>query len=86
MFLVCEKEHASEVSESWVERLWNKINSFKPIEEEAKIDVGHNYDGIRELDNITPPWFSSAGFLFTHSIYLFYLWRYHVSLLGSTTG
>lgn len=73
-----EKEHTNAVNESWIERLWNKINSFKPIEEEASIDVGHNYDGIRELDNITPPWFT-AGFLFTIVFGLFYLWRYHVS-------
>ena len=73
-----EKEHTNVVNESWIERLWNKINSFKPIEEEASIDVGHNYDGIRELDNITPPWFT-AGFLFTIVFGLFYLWRYHIS-------
>ena len=35
---------------------WEKINQFKPLEEEDNMDTGHYYDGIRELDNITPPW------------------------------
>lgn len=57
---------------------WNKINNFVPIEQEANIDSGHSYDGIRELNNVTPPWFT---FSFAMSI-LFafaYLWRYHVA-------
>ena len=37
--------------------IWNKMNKFKSIEEEASIDTGHSYDGIRELNNVTPPWF-----------------------------
>ena len=36
--------------------LWSRLNSFKPAEQEAEIDLGHDYDGIRELDNRLPPW------------------------------
>ena len=36
--------------------VWNRMNSLKPIEQEAEIDLGHDYDGIRELDNRLPPW------------------------------
>ena len=64
--------------ENWLERFWNKINSFRPMEEEALLDSGHNYDGIRELNNITPPWFT-AGFILTILVAIGYLWRYHVS-------
>ncbi len=59
------------------EKFWNKINSFKPIAEEANIDTGHSYDGIRELDNITPPWFV-MGFVLTIIFAIIYLYRYHV--------
>ncbi len=45
-----------------VKNRWAMMNNFKPIGEEAGIDTGHNYDGIRELDNITPPWFTAAFF------------------------
>ncbi|GAB3432894.1 cbb3-type cytochrome c oxidase N-terminal domain-containing protein [Niabella aquatica] len=57
---------------------WVKANKLKPMEEEASLDVGHSYDGIRELDNATPPWFTIA-FIATIIFGLGYLWRYHVA-------
>ena len=63
---------------SWFQTFWDKINSFKPLEEEGKIDTGHSYDGIRELDNITPPWFITS-FLLTILFAGVYLYRYHVA-------
>ncbi|MCX6190594.1 MAG: hypothetical protein NTW54_13560, partial [Bacteroidetes bacterium] len=59
----------------WLQNFWNKINSFKPIAEESDIDTGHSYDGIRELDNITPPWFVT-GFALTIIFAAIYLYRY----------
>ncbi|WP_336516633.1 cbb3-type cytochrome c oxidase N-terminal domain-containing protein [Pollutibacter soli] len=59
-------------------RWWNRINRFKPIEQEADIDLGHEYDGIRELDNRLPPWWL-YGFYLTIFVAVIYLWRYHVS-------
>ncbi len=58
--------------------LWETINQFKPLEEEGNMDTGHNYDGIRELDNITPPWFV-AGFAATILFAAVYLYRYHIA-------
>lgn len=57
---------------------WDKMNSFKPVEQEANIDLGHNYDGIRELDNRLPPWWL-YGFYVTILVGVVYLYRYHVS-------
>ena len=62
---------------SWFKEKWAAMN-FKPIEEEYKIDTGHSYDGIRELDNIIPPWFTTA-FLLTIVFGIGYLYRYHIA-------
>jgi len=60
------------------ESLWDRINAFKPLEKEATIDTGHDYDGIRELDNVTPPWFVVA-FIGTILFAAVYLYRYHIA-------
>jgi len=62
---------------TWFKEKWADMN-FKPIEEEYKIDTGHSYDGIRELDNIIPPWFTTA-FLLTILFGVGYLYRYHIA-------
>lgn len=65
---------ASGEKQTW----WDKINAFKPMDKEASLDMGHSYDGIRELDNITPPWFT-ATFLASILFAVVYLYRYHVA-------
>lgn len=39
-----------------------KLTRSKSIEQEADVMLDHDYDGIRELDNVLPPWW----------VYLFY--------------
>ncbi len=56
---------------------WSRFNKFKPIEQEVDIDLGHEYDGIRELNNRLPPWWI-YGFYLTIVFAVVYLWRYHV--------
>lgn len=67
-----------EEGESAIARWWNKANNFKPVQEEANIDLGHDYDGIRELDNRLPPWWL-YGFYICIIFAGIYLWRYHVT-------
>jgi cytochrome c oxidase cbb3-type subunit 3 len=62
---------------AWLRKIWFRQN-FRPMEEEAEIDLGHNYDGIRELDNVIPPWFTTA-FLLTILFAVGYLYRYHIA-------
>lgn len=57
---------------------WEKINSFRPVEQESKIDLGHDYDGIRELDNKLPGWWL-YGFYFTIIVGVIYFYRYHIA-------
>lgn len=59
-------------------RKWAKANNFVPVAEEAKLDTGHNYDGIRELDNITPPWFTAA-FVISIIFSIIYFYQSHIS-------
>lgn len=57
---------------------WNRLNKFKPVEQEAALELDHEYDGIRELDNRLPPWWL-YGFYITIFLSVVYLWRYHVA-------
>lgn len=67
------EEIAAKNNTTW----WQSINKLRPIEEEDSMDTGHNYDGIRELDNITPPWFIAA-FAATIIFAFVYIYRYQI--------
>lgn len=76
--LVANTEAADVPTESAFVKWWDNLNKFRPIHEEANIDLGHNYDGIRELDNRLPPWWL-YGFYLTIIFGCIYLYRYHVA-------
>jgi|SRR5690606_10006146 len=56
---------------------WNRLLSLRPIEEEKDLEIEHEYDGIRELDNPIPTWFN-ALFYSTVAFGTVYLLVYHV--------
>jgi len=67
-------------------QFWNSANDFVPLEKEATIELDHNYDGIKELDNHLPPWWKWL-FYFTVGFAVVYLIMYHVtSSLPLSTG
>ncbi|HLF35448.1 MAG TPA: cbb3-type cytochrome c oxidase N-terminal domain-containing protein [Cyclobacteriaceae bacterium] len=71
------------------DNIWKKISKSlskaTPVEEEYKVMLEHNYDGIRELDNHLPPWWM---WLFYISIgwAAVYLLLFHVFNLFPLSG
>ena len=73
--LVPVKE-GEEYMSSW-DRFWNRLHGAVPITKENEVITGHEYDGIKELDNRLPPWWI-YGFYLTILFGIVYLIHYHV--------
>lgn len=79
-----EKERAEKLGIAYVPRptWWSRfnktVNAAVPVAEEQSIELDHDYDGIKELDNHLPPWWKwlFVGTIIWGTIYLFV---YHVS-------
>jgi cytochrome c oxidase cbb3-type subunit III len=71
------KELQREVKESLFARFRQFVTRSTPIEKEAEVMMDHDYDGIRELDNRIPPWFSWL-FYVTIIFSVWYMIHYHV--------
>lgn len=75
-----EEEAARKAAEgpSFADSILNKLTRTVKVEKEQDILMHHEYDGIRELDNVLPPWWV---WLFYGSILwsVFYLFGVHVA-------
>lgn len=58
-----EANQISFKTSQWYTKLMKILTKSEPIENEGKLLLNHDYDGIKELDNNLPPWW----------IYLFYI-------------
>ncbi len=87
------QEHGIEVAEkvaikhkesSW-QRWYEGMTKAVPIEKEADVMLDHDYDGIRELDNILPPWW--VGMFYASIIIgVAYFSYYHIADKGLTSA
>ncbi|WP_177230329.1 cbb3-type cytochrome c oxidase N-terminal domain-containing protein [Chitinophaga sp. CF118] len=58
---------------------FDKLNDTQSVDDtaEADVDMGHDYDGIRELNNPTPPWWR-YGFYCSIVFAVIYMWRFQI--------
>jgi len=71
----------AESSETFISRWYKKAWNLVPIEKEADIQLDHDYDGIKELDNSLPPWWL-YGFYLSIAVAAVYLYVYQFSDIG----
>ena len=72
-------------TQPWYQRLSEKLTNRVPMEKEADIDLNHDYDGIRELDNVLPPWWVWL-FYITIAFGIFYIGYMHFSDYGKSSA
>lgn len=69
--------HEKRMEKYDLKRIYTKLMGTRPISEERDLELDHNYDGIKELDNKLPPWwlYSFYASIVFAAGYLFY---YHI--------
>ena len=72
-----EAQSVSFTESKWYQNMVSKLTRSKEMEREEDIMLDHDYDGIKELDNVLPPWWV---YLFYGTIIfaLVYMIRFHV--------
>jgi cytochrome c oxidase cbb3-type subunit 3 len=80
---VQKKEAEEETSKSFIDSkfyhtIMSKLTKSKKLEDSDDILLDHDYDGIKELDNVLPPWW--VGLFYTCVIFAaIYIFKYHFS-------
>jgi cytochrome c oxidase cbb3-type subunit III len=82
-----EKDRAAKLGvayvprQSWWSKFYKTVNASVPVEQEQTIELDHNYDGIKELDNHLPPWWKwlFIGTIVWSAVYI-YVYHFSASL------
>lgn len=74
---LAEAQSVSFSESPFMKNLMKKLTRSKEIEHDADLMLDHDYDGIKELDNVLPPWWVYL-FYATIVFALVYLLRFHV--------
>ncbi|MGV9004044.1 cbb3-type cytochrome c oxidase N-terminal domain-containing protein [Flavobacterium sp.] len=72
-----EVQSVSFTESKFVKSLLQKFTRSKSMEQESDIMLDHDYDGIKELDNVLPPWWVNL-FIATAIFAVVYMFRFHV--------
>ncbi len=70
-----------ETENLWLKNIMKKLTRTVPVEREEEVMTDHSYDGIRELDNVLPPWWVALFYL-TIIFAVVYLAHYHLFKTG----
>jgi cytochrome c oxidase cbb3-type subunit 3 len=77
-------ETEEQASPSWWSSFIQAATKAVPVAQEKDIDLGHAYDGIRELDNKLPPWW--LWMFYVSIIFSFFYWiAFHASNIGDSS-
>jgi len=82
---VPELEPEPELTPKEERSILDLLQKSVPIEHEAAITLDHNYDGIRELDNDLPPWWTGLFFV-TTAFAVVYMVHFHVLKTGDLSA
>lgn len=77
-------EETRKPEQSFFQRLYKRMTNVVPVEKEEDILFDHEYDGIRELDNVLPPWWV-AMFYITIAFGVVYYTYYHFTGAGPSS-
>lgn len=71
------EENISFTESTWYQNLMQKLTKSEPLANEESLLLHHDYDGIKELDNDLPPWWT---WLFIISVIysVFYFTKYQI--------
>lgn len=72
-----EEVVAVEQESLWMKKIMGLLTKSVPVEREAEVLTDHEYDGIKELDNVLPPWWVAMMYI-TIIFAVVYLVHYHV--------